>query len=202
MESVKKFIEERLKLKVNQSKSSVGELAGQKFLGFGFYIKEDKVEICVHHRSLKKIKTKIRTQTKRSNGLSIEGRIGRLSSIIRGWVNYFSIANMRGNCQTLDGWMRRRLRMCIWKQWKKVRTRFRNLMKLGIKRAKAWMYANTRKGHWRTSGSPILSTSLTNAYFNNLGLVCFSKVYNEVLNSTNRRMPNGTYGGVRGRVGN
>ena len=85
-----------------------------------------------------------------------------LRQLIKGWVNYFRIADMKFLAQSLDGWTRRRLRMCTWKQWKKVRTRFRNLMKLGLGRQKAWEFVNTRKSYWRTSNSPILTRTITN----------------------------------------
>jgi hypothetical protein len=92
----------------------------------------------------------------------MEYRLKKLAEITNGWVNYFGIADGISNLQKLDGWIRRRLRACIWKQWKKVKTRFKNLQKLGLDKQKAWEFANTRKGYWRTSNSPILSTTITN----------------------------------------
>jgi group II intron reverse transcriptase/maturase len=199
MESIGKYIEEELQLKVNQSKSAVDSPTKWKFLGISFYYAKGGVKIKLYTKSLDRIKAKVRTYTRRSNGWSIEERISVLSSLMGGWVNYFKVADMRKHCQRMDEWMRRRLRMCIWKQWKKIRCRHDNLVKLGIENFKAWEYANTRKSYWHTSNSPILACSLTNAYFSDLGLVCFTEVYNKILNSTNRRMPNGTYGGVRGQ---
>lgn len=89
---------------------------------------------------------------------------------------------MRSHCQRLDEWMRQRLRMCIWKQWKKIKCRHDNLVSLGIGHFKAWEYANTRKSYWHTSNSPILACSLPNAYFTAQGLLCFTEVYNKTLN--------------------
>jgi group II intron reverse transcriptase/maturase len=197
--SLEKFIEEELLLKVNQSKSAVASPTKRKFLGFSFYFAKGGVRISTHRKSLERIKGKVKRYTSRSNGWSIEQRISSLSRLIGGWVNYFKIADMRKHCKELDEWMRRRLRMCIWKQWKKIRCRHDNLVSLGINNFKAWEFANTRKGYWHTSNSPILACSLTNAYFKDLGLICFTDVYNKVLESMNRRMPNGTYGGVRGQ---
>ena len=137
MSSMEKFIEEKLKLKVNQSKSAVDSPTKRKFLGFSFYFAKAGVKVCTHRKSLERIKAKVKTYTKRSNGWSMEVRIGKLSSLIGGWVNYFKIADMRKHCQRLDEWMRRRLRMCIWKQWKKIRCRRDNLVRLGIKTFKA-----------------------------------------------------------------
>ncbi|HAQ19048.1 MAG TPA: group II intron reverse transcriptase/maturase [Prolixibacteraceae bacterium] len=199
MASIGKFIEEELQLKVNQSKSAVDSPTKRKFLGFSFYYSKGAVNVKLHSKTLDRIKTKVKTYTKRSNGKSIEERITDLDLLIKGWVNYYKLADMRKHCQRLDEWMRRRLRMCIWKQWKKIGCRHKNLVKLGINYFKAWEYANTRKGYWHTSNSPILACSLTNAYFKDHGLFSFTEVYNNALNSMNRRMPNGTYGGVRGQ---
>ena len=128
----------------------------------------------------------------------MEARIYKLNLLIRGWVYYFSLADMRSLCLKLDEWVRRRLRMCYWKQWKKVKTKHANLVRLGIPVRKAWEYANTRKGYWHTANSWILSRTLTNTYFEKAELLNLSIVYCN-LNLTNRRMPNGTYGGVRGQ---
>ena len=89
-------------------------------------------------------------------------RMLKLRQLIKGWVGYFRIADMKSLAQSLDEWTRRRLRMCIWKQWKKIQTKFKNLMKLSLDRQKAWEFANTRKGYWRISNSPILSCTITN----------------------------------------
>jgi group II intron reverse transcriptase/maturase len=199
MTSIGTFIEEELQLRVNQTKSAVDSPTRRKFLGFSFYFAKGGVKVKLHAKSLDRVKAKVKTYTRRSNGKSIEERITDLDFLIKGWVNYYKIADMRKHCQRLDEWMRRRLRMCIWKQWKKIKCRHRNLVKLGINYFKAWEYANTRKAYWRTSNSPILACSLTNNYFKDLGLFSFTEVYNNALNSMNRRMPNGTYGGVRGQ---
>jgi RNA-directed DNA polymerase len=199
MSSLGKFIEEELKLKVNREKSAVDSPCKRKFLGFSFYYKQGEVRVMVHQKSLERVKAKVKALTMRSTGKSIQERLGRLCNLINGWVHYFKIADMTGHCRQLDMWMRRRLRMCIWKQWKRIETRLKNLISLGINQFKAWEFANTRKGYWRVSNSPILSCSLTNHYLEDLGLIGFSGVYRKVLESMNRRMPNGTYGGVRGQ---
>ena len=90
----------------------------------------------------------------------METRRIRLNWLITGWVNYFRIADMKKVAKELDEWIRRRIRMCYWKQWKKIRTRYDNLVKLGIEKCKAWEYANTRKGYWRIANSHILATIL------------------------------------------
>jgi RNA-directed DNA polymerase len=199
MASMEKFIEEKLKLKVNQSKSAVDSPTKRKFLGFSFYYAKGGIKVKIHRKSLERIKAKVKTYTKRSNGWSIELRLDKLSSLIGGWVNYFKIADMHQHCKSLDKWMRRRIRMCIWKQWKKIKCRHDNLVRLGINNFKAWEFANTRKGYWRISKSPILDRTLTIHHLKDLGLICFTEVYNNTLKSTNRCMPNGTYSGVRGQ---
>lgn len=162
MQSVTALLEGPLKLKVNRDKSAVDRPWKRKFLGFSFYRRREGIKIRVHQKSIKRVKEKIRVITSRSNGKSMDFRLLKLRQLIKGWVNYFRIADMKSLALSLDEWTRRRLRMCIWKQWKKVRTRFQNLMKLGLDRQKAWEFANTRKSYWRTSNSPILATTITN----------------------------------------
>ena len=170
MESITEFIEKQLKLKVNRNKSAVDSPTRRKFLGFSFYQRKDGKGIRVHKKSMKRFKEGIRILTSRSWSISMKSRIEKLNQKIIGWVDYFCLADMKRFCQETDEWMRRRLRMCIWKQWKKIRTRHKNLVKLGIEECKAWEFANTRKGYWRISNSPILSSTLTNKFFQNLGL--------------------------------
>lgn len=198
MASITEFIEKRLKLKVNREKSAVDYVIRRKFLGYSFYRMKGEYRIRVDAKSIKRLKDKLRLITSRSNSWSMEARINRLNQVIRGWVHYFSLADMRKLCLKVDEWLRRRLRMCYWKQWKKVKTKHANLIRLGLSEDKAWEYANTRKGYWHTAKSWILDCTLTNAYFEKAGLSCLSFVYCN-LDLTNRRMPNGTYGGVRGR---
>lgn len=183
MESVKEIIECRLKLKVNKKKSAVDLVSKRKFLGFSFYFGKDEVNIRIHEKSYKRFKDKIREITNRNTGISMELRIKRLNEYIVGWVNYFAIANAATKIRDLEMWIRRRLRACIWKQWKRIRTKGRNLIKLGVKEYKAWEYANTRKGYWRISNSPILHTTLNNNYLENLGYKSISKRYQLIHNS-------------------
>ena len=98
-----------------------------------------------------------------------------LNYLVTGWVNYFRIADMKTVAEELDQWIRRRIRMCYWKQWKKISTKHDELVKLGIDNQKAWEFANTRKSYWRTSVSYILSTSLTNQYLEEQGFLSLAK---------------------------
>ena len=177
MESVTRFIEKKLRLKVNKEKSKVERPWKIKYLGFSFYRSKGIVEIKVHRKSIDRFKDKVREITSRSNGMSMETRYEKLQQLIRGWVNYFKIADMKIVSRELDKWIRRRLRMCYWKQWKKVRTKQENLVKLGIDKKEAWIFANSRKSYWRVSNSRILSKGLTNKTLERLGYLSLSSVY-------------------------
>jgi group II intron reverse transcriptase/maturase len=179
MDSISQFIEKRLKLKVNREKSAVDYPTNRKFLGFSFYCIDGVTRIRVHPKSLKRLKVRQKELTGRSIGISMEARIDKLNQTIRGWVNYYKLANMHTHCQKTDEWLRRRLRMCYWKQWKRIGARHDNLVRLGVSSSKAWEFANTRKGYWHIANSPILSVSLSNDHFLKLGLsglsACCSK---------------------------
>jgi len=109
--------------------------------------------------------------------MSMNESITELKQIITGWVNYFGIADMGKLAKELDEWLRRRIRMCYWKRWKKIKTRHDNLVRLGIDDRKAWEYANTRKGYWRISNSPILSRALTNERLKKQGFPTITERY-------------------------
>jgi RNA-directed DNA polymerase len=178
MQSITKFIEDKLYLKVNGLKSAVAQSDTRKFLGFSFYLKDGETRIIVHPKSLEQIRNKLKELTRRSRSWNNAHRSRRINEAVTGWVNYFKIADMKGTCSKLDAWMRRRFRMCIWKQWKRVRTRYRKLIILGISHHKAYVFANTRKGCWRISKSPILGVTLTNNHLKNeYGLKGFLTVY-------------------------
>ncbi|WP_454055469.1 group II intron maturase-specific domain-containing protein [Clostridium sp. Marseille-Q7071] len=131
----------------------------------------------VHEKSLNKFKAKLKKLTSRSNAMNMEYRFLKLKQAIVGWINYFAIADMRNILKTFDKWLRRRIRMCFWKQWKKIKIKHDNLVKLGIPNNKAWEYANTRKSYWRISNSPILFKALTNKYLKEMGLISISEIY-------------------------
>ena len=177
MKSMTRLIENKLKLKVNKNKSAVDLVSKRKFLGFSFYFAKSGAEIRIHEKSIKRFKDKVRVYTNRNTGISIEYRMKKLNQIMRGWINYYGIANAKSKLAELDKWIRRRLRACIWKQWKKISTKVRNLTKLGISKYEARKYANTRKGYWRISNSPILGKSLNNKYLESLGFISLIRTY-------------------------
>lgn len=180
MSSVTKFIEEDLKLKVNKEKSKVDRPWKLKYLGYTFYRKKGEMGIRVHPKSFEKLKAKLKNITGRSKAMSMEFRAMKLRQLIVGWVSYFKLADMRTTLKLLDEWLRRRLRLCYWKQWKKIKTKCENLVKLGTPKWKAWEHANTRKGYWRSAGSPILQTTLTNKYLREQGFITLTERYLQV----------------------
>lgn len=180
LENILPFIEKKLFLKVNREKTVVDEARKVKFLGFSFYVRKGETRVRIHPKSIAKMKAKVKELTSRSNGMGNEDRAKKLRRYIMGWINYFKIADMRSLLQSTDEWMRRRIRMVFWKQWKRVRTRFDKLQTLGIQKQKAWEYANTRKGYWKISNSPILSKSLGNNALKNLGFLFFLDYYRQV----------------------
>lgn len=177
MESLTRLVEGKLKLKVNKEKSEVDRVTKRKFLGFSFYNARGGIKVRIHEKSYKRLKEKLRKVTNRNWGTSMENRLRKLNQITIGWLNYYGIGDGKNRIRGLEEWLRRRLRACIWKQWKKIKTRFKNLRKLGIPEYKSWEYANTRKGYWRISNSPILSRTLTNAYIERLGYISITKRY-------------------------
>ena len=174
------FIEGKLFLKINREKTKVANVAKVKFLGYGFYIYRGQGRLRVYPQSIQKLKEKIRKITGRSNGMGIRQRKERLLQSVRGWVNYFKLADMKKLLKSLDEWMRSRIRMVTWKRWKRVRTHFTNLKRLGLDEERAWMWANTRKGYWRTAHSPILLRTLSNQRLKQAGYPNFCDYYLQV----------------------
>ncbi len=172
------FIEEKLFLKVNREKTKVAHVNYVKYLGYSFYIYRGEGKLRIHPKSIQKLKDKIREVTGRSNGMGIQERKDRLNQVVRGWTNYFKKADAKNALKALDEWLRSRIRMVTWKRWKKIRTRYTNLKRAGLDEEQAWMWANTRKGYWRTAHSPILSRVLSNDRIRRAGylgfLECFS----------------------------
>lgn len=157
--SITKFIEKKLHLKVNKEKTTVAYFTQVKYLGYGFYSNEG-CRFRVHPKSIKAMKDKVRELTARSNAMSNEYRPIAVSMFVRGWVNYYKLADMKCLLRDVDQWMRRRIRMCYWKQWKRVRTRIKMLQKCGIEQAQAIQFGNTRKAYWRIAGSPIMARAI------------------------------------------
>ena len=177
LENIIPFIEGKLFLKVNRSKTSVDHISRVKYLGYSFYRYRGKCRFRVHPKSIVKMKNKIRELTNRSNGWGNEYRALKLTQYIRGWVNYFGMADMKKLLQTTDEWLRHKIRAIYWKQWKKVKTKYKELKKLGVENEKAWICANMRNGNWFCSGYFVLQTAFNNKKLRELGYPTFTEFY-------------------------
>ncbi|MBB3063641.1 hypothetical protein FHS09_004505 [Microbulbifer rhizosphaerae] len=164
--SITRFVEQRLKLVVNDQKSQVAPVSRCKFLGFTFHGKQ----LRWHPKALAKFKREVRRLTGRSRGISMDARMEELTTYLRGWINYFGIASGYQRCDDLDNWIRRRIRMCFWKQWRLPRTKVRNLIRLGVSLDEAIPAAMSSKGYWRNSRSKIIHRALSNKHLEKLGL--------------------------------
>jgi len=169
MESVKRFITEKLKLKVNESKSAVAKPQERKFLGFSFTSgKELKRKIAP--KAIDRFKERVREITHKSRGRSMEKVMEELAPYLRGWRGYFGFCETPAVLRHLDSWIRRRVRCAFWRQWKTGRKRFAELVRRGVSRQSAAKAAGSRGGPWRGSQSPALNQALSNAYLASLGL--------------------------------
>ena len=165
LENSRKYLEGKLKLRMNAEKSkvvSVVAIRNFKFLGFALGRGKNGYYIRAHAKSLKKAKQKLKELTSRSQGRNVRTVMENVKVYIRGWLGYFGIASMKSTMEDWDGWLRRRFRMYIWKQWKKPKTRVKNLKKLGMPDWQAHRNGNTRKGYWAVAGSGILTHTITN----------------------------------------
>jgi len=177
MESIAGYIESKLKLKVNRTKSKVSRPYESTLLGFSFYKSGEGWQIRIAPNSLDRIKKKMKEKTKRNDPAPAKEKIKKMEVVIRGWVNYFAIAKGRKKMQELDELVRTRLRIGIWKQWKKPKTKRIHLIKLGVPKQKAYEWSNSRKGYCRVAHSPILCRALNNEYFTRLGYAGFTNYY-------------------------
>lgn len=180
MKNVSKFIEKKLELKVNMTKSKVSKPNNIKYLGFGFY-KDHKAggvyKAKPHEISIVKLKAKIKKLTSRSWSVSLKYRFLKIKQLIVGWINYYRIGNFKMKCKQIDGWLRFRIRMCIWKQWKTSQKRIRMMMKLGVSRNRATRTAYSRKGYARIAISQPLQYALRNEVLKYNGLVSLLDQY-------------------------
>jgi group II intron reverse transcriptase/maturase len=182
MGSCVNFLENKLKLKVNRKKSQTGSPMRLKFLGFSLCKYGKQAGIRPHGKAIERFKSKIRELTSRKQGKAIEDILKGLKQYTTGWLGYYAIADMKAKIKSLNEWIRRRIRQILWKQWKRIKPRHDNLVRLGISDAKAWEWANSRLGYWRIAWSWVLTTSLTNKYLESIGYDDIAKRY-EVLHS-------------------
>ncbi len=166
LKSISRYLEMRLKLKVNTDKSQVVKVTQSKFLGFTF----SHGNIKWHSKTVHKFKQKVRELTNRNWGVSMQYQLNELTLYLRGWINYYGIANAYQQCVDLDHWIRRRVRMCYWRQWRKPRTKVANLLRRGVSKTWALTCGSTRKGPWRSSKTPGIQQALSNNYLKEEGL--------------------------------
>jgi len=168
--SVTQFLAKRLKLKVNQTKSAVERPWKGKFLGYSMtFDKQPRLKIAP--ASVKRFKSKLKELFRAGRGRNLARFIEELRPALRGWANYFRLAEVKGVFEELDGWIRRKLRCILWRQWKRPYTRAKNLMKRGLDEARAWTSATNGRGPWWNSGASHMNTCYPKSYFDKLGLV-------------------------------
>ena len=172
MESITKFIEKKLGLKVNAEKSKVARPNQIKYLGYGFYYtKTGIIKPKPHLKSIQKFKRKLKQLTKRSYSIALDERIVKLNQVIRGWINYFRVADMKEQLKNITSHLNRRIRCIIWKQWKTCNHRYKCLLKLGISKEKAKRTAYSRASYWHNSMSIVLHVAISNKRLRQKGLV-------------------------------
>ena len=169
------FIEGKLFLKVNRKKTEVAHISKVKYLGYTFYRYKGKCRFRVHQKSVVKMRNKIRELTDRNKGISNAERERKYQEYVRGWVEYFRLADMKGLLKTMDEWARRRIRAVYWKQWKKIKTKYRMLKALGMEHWKAKELACSRKGYWRMA--QVLNSVITNKIVARLGYTSMLDYY-------------------------
>jgi RNA-directed DNA polymerase len=184
MVSISRYVEQRLKLKVNRQKSAVDLAKKRPLLGFRFFGRDREVKVRIDPSARKRAKDRLRQLTSRKWGVSMERRIEEINRFTVGWTNYFALADTPSVFEGLDEWLRRRLRQVRWKEWKRPRTRERTLRKLGIPKREARQWSYSRKGYWRISGSPVLSRALPNAYWADQGLRGFAEPHRRFRDAT------------------
>ena len=180
LEHIIPFIEGKLFLKVNREKTTVAYAGKIKFLGYGFYKGRKGFGLRVHRKAQAKMRKRVKELTSRRTVNDYEGWKQALKRFVVGWVNYFKLADMRQLLESTDKWMRRRIRMVFWKKWKRVKTKYKNLRKLGASERNAGRLANSRKGYWRIASSPILNAALSSEKLSKAGFPMFLTYYKSV----------------------
>jgi len=181
--NISKFLENDLRVTVNQKKTKVGSPLRLKFLGFSLGASAKGAYLRPSQQAKKRVKQSLKKVTKRSRGRSLEVLFKEISQKMNGWLNYYGIGSMKTFIKNLDGWLRTRIRQYIWKQWKNPQTKYKNLLKLGIDKNQASMCANTRKGYWHTAHGKILMIALKNKKLESLGLMNMSKKLQSIKNA-------------------
>ncbi|MBQ8638859.1 MAG: group II intron reverse transcriptase/maturase [Lachnospiraceae bacterium] len=183
LESSTKYLEETMKLTVNREKSrtvSVFAIRNFKFLGFALGRNGSGIYIRVHPKSWKKFKSRLKDLTSRRSVQNIKASLVRIKVYARGWLNYYGIASMKNNIEDINKWLYHRIRMCIWKQWKKPKTKVRNLIKMGVPEDLAYQAGNSRRGHWFTTHTLAVNMAMTKERLINSGFYDLATAYQSV----------------------
>jgi group II intron reverse transcriptase/maturase len=183
--NIYKFLKTKLKLSINREKSGIRRPVQFTILGFGFvptYVKGErgKYQLVVSEKSWEKLKQKLKTITRKTTPMSFDERIEKLGEVQRGWVNAFRMASIHGKLKELDGWLRNRLRYCIWHHWKKPERKRKNLIRLGIDHDHAYAWSRSRMGGWAIAQSPILGTTITIDRLKKRGYISLLELYNQL----------------------
>jgi hypothetical protein len=179
MESVKTYLEKKLKLKVNPKKSKVERANRVKFLGFSFFKRKGEVLIRIANRTKERFMEKVRNLTRRTRSGKLEDIVSEINHYLIGWTAYFRLAVTPSVFEGLDEWVRRRLRQMLWKRWKRGTTRYRELVRLGVSPERAALGA-TGTSPWHMSLTPVINEALSNAFWQNTGLESIAKRYSKL----------------------
>ena len=179
------FLKNKLKLPINRDKSGIRKPVNFTILGFGFvptYVKGEKgkYQLVVSEKSWKTLKLKLKTITRKTTPCSFDERITRINEVQRGWLGYFRMASIQGKLKDLDGWLRNRLRYCIWHDWKKPERKRKNLIRLGVDQNHAYAWSRTRKGGWAVAQSPILVTTITLKRLEKRGYMAMLELFSKI----------------------
>ncbi len=180
-----RFLKRKLKLPINREKSGIRRPVQFTVLGFGFvptYRKGERgnYQLVVSKKSWKSLKQKLKTITRKTTPMSFDERIQKLGEVQRGWINAFRMASIQNKLAELDGWLRNRLRYCIWHHWKKPERKRKNLVRLGVEPRQAYQWSRSRMGGWAIAQSPILGTTITLERLKKRGYVSLLELYRKV----------------------
>jgi group II intron reverse transcriptase/maturase len=179
LESVKQYLEKKLKLKVNPQKSKVEKATRAKCLGFSFFKRKGDVFIRIANRTKERLMEKMRHLTRRTRSGKLEDILSEINRYLRGWIAYFRLAATPSVYEELDEWIRRRLRQLLWKRWKRGTTRYRELVRLGVPEKRAALGA-VGTSPWRMSRTPVISEALSHTFWRNSGLESITQRYNQL----------------------
>lgn len=185
MRQVEKFLNTKLQLPINKEKSGVRKPVQFQILGFGFVPTYEKgvkgrYQLVVTEKAWKRLKQSLKSVTRKTTPMTFDERIAKIKEVQRGWLNYFRGTSIYGKLKSIDGWLRNRLRYCIWKQWKKPERRRKNFIRLGADQDHAYAWSRSRKGGWAIAQSPIMGSTITLARLKKRGYVSLLDVYTEL----------------------